>query len=108
MNCPDVIAAQTVRVIGIGFVMKKKRLKKIKEIVMSRSYRKTPIFGHACADSEKEDKRQANRSFRRTSKTLLASGKEPLHDVNQASEVWAMAKDGKSYWPDALAEDMRK
>lgn len=75
---------------------------------MSNSYRKVPIFGHTKADTEKGDKRHANRSFRRTSKTLMASGREPLHNINQASSIWDFAKDGKSFWANATVEDMRK
>ncbi|WP_422361413.1 hypothetical protein [Reichenbachiella sp.] len=38
---------------------------------MSRSKKKTPIQAIANSDSEKEDKREANRKFRRTIKQQL-------------------------------------
>lgn len=66
---------------------------------MSRSRRKTPIFGHA-GESEKDDKRLCNRKIRRIAKEKLSLDPdgylEPL--PNEVYNVWSMAKDGKSYW----------
>lgn len=64
---------------------------------MSRSYRKTPIMGWTTAVSEKQDKRKANRAFRRQTKTAIASNKEPPFSIRQVSDVWCFAKDGKGY-----------
>lgn len=76
---------------------------------MSRSKRKTPIFGNG-GGSEKDDKRIANRKLRRKSKSLLQNFTEdtimPL--LNEVSNLWDMAKDGKSYWGKATEKDMRK
>lgn len=71
---------------------------------MSRSLRKTPIFGHTRACSEKQDKRQAHQAERAQVRTRLQSSKglEEL-DVSAKShaysDVWSFAKDGKSYSP---------
>lgn len=67
---------------------------------MSRSYRKTPIFGHTKAESEKEDKKLWHRAWRR-SNDIESSHRE-------FSNPWDMSKDGKTYWKDAKKKDMRK
>lgn len=63
---------------------------------MSRSYKKTNISSNTCAESEKDDKRRANRVFRRRSKEKIKNNKEPLYDINEISDPWLFAKDGKS------------
>ena len=76
---------------------------------MSRSKRKTKYFGNA-GGSEKKDKRLANRMFRKLEKTKIAMQqfeKLPVY-MNEVMNVWAMAKDGKSYWKNAVKKDMRK
>lgn len=65
---------------------------------MSRSRRKTSITGIALGTSEKWDKRQANRSFRRAVARALDSGTEPPTSLNAVSDTWSMAKDGKRYF----------
>lgn len=73
---------------------------------MSRSRKKTPIFGH-CGHSEKKDKRFANRMFRRRTKVKIAMEqyeKLPFY-MDEVMEIWAMSKDGKSYWKDALTRE---
>lgn len=45
---------------------------------MSRSYRHTPIFGMTLAKTEKQDKRLANRRWRRVVRHLLWSGDSEL------------------------------
>jgi hypothetical protein len=69
---------------------------------MSRSTRKTPIFGHTSADSDKEFKQSSNRAMRRARN----QGKDP-HDKEHGNP-WNSAKDGKSYWANARKKDMRK
>lgn len=68
---------------------------------MSRSLRKTPIFGHTTARSEAHDKRQGHKRLRAGERGQLASvGPETDHvtvDRNAVSSTWDMAKDGK-YW----------
>ena len=76
---------------------------------MSRSTRKTKIFGHA-GKTEKQDKRHANRAFRRKQNSVIKTeefDKLPL-DVEEVAPIWSMSKDGKSYWQNATEQDMRK
>ena len=75
---------------------------------MSRSKRKTPIFGMTTAESEKQDKRKANRLLRRLSRAMLGQGEELLPVIREVSSVWAFDKDGKRYRRGAQSEDMRK
>ena len=65
---------------------------------MSRSYKKTPICGLTTAKSEKEDKRLANRRFRRASRNLVKSNREPFYRLREVCNVWDFAKDGKMYY----------
>jgi hypothetical protein len=89
---------------------------------MSRSYRKTKIFGHA-SSSEKEDKRINNRMFRKKeseiSNELVKEANADLEvsdetetsyptDMDEIRSTWGMAKDGKGYWKGATAKSMRK
>lgn len=61
---------------------------------MSRSRKKTPISGITKSDSEKLDKRDANRRERRINKELLKKEKELKH-IREVSDVWTFNKDGK-------------
>jgi len=63
---------------------------------MSRSYKKTPIVGIA-GDSDKKDKRLANRAHRRLAKMSVERGDEVTPKLRGASDVWNMSKDGKRY-----------
>jgi hypothetical protein len=67
---------------------------------MSRTLRKKPIIGH-CGGSEKQDKRDYNRSFRHRLKQAV---KKMLFDLLPERDFnghhgrnWAFQKDGKSY-----------
>jgi hypothetical protein len=66
---------------------------------MSRSYKKNPAGGITMADSEKKDKRLANRKYRRIVRQALMSWTEdtiiPL--LREVSNVWDMDKDGKRW-----------
>jgi len=64
---------------------------------MSRSRKKNPVKGITSADSEKEDKRNANRKFRRKIKQEVNKGKEQLPEIRELSNVWEFDKDGKRY-----------
>lgn len=75
---------------------------------MSRSKRRTPIFGNTTADSEKQDKRLANRRLRARERVAAASGFELEPSLRDVSDVWAFDKDGKRYWRTASPADMRK
>ena len=63
---------------------------------MSRSYRHTPISGIACRDTEKQDKRRANRKLRRITRSALRQ-KRILPLVREVSNRWLFGKDGKSW-----------
>lgn len=71
---------------------------------MSRSQKKTPIFGIAGARSEKQDKRiwhKRMRALERTQQGALAKSELENHfpvNVLEASNIWSMAKDGRFYW----------
>ncbi len=67
---------------------------------MSRSRKKHPIAGITTADSEKQDKRLANRRLRRRVSQTLASDcdAEILPTLRDVSSPWAMAKDGKVWY----------
>lgn len=79
---------------------------------MSRSRRKTKIFGHTGCPSEKEDKQLANRALRRISKIEIDSIDDfdnlIVPDINEVSSLWNFGKDGKSWWGKATEKDMRK
>lgn len=74
---------------------------------MSRSRKKTPIRGMTLADSEKQDKRLANRKIRRVNKIRVTGDQEPAH-VRELSDPWGMDKDGRQYFGDEPAEDVKK
>ena len=85
---------------------------------MSRSYRKTKIFGNAKPDSEKEDKNILHGIIRAKVRNNLIKAKqaEDIEEIdpnintepNACYNVWAMGKDGRHYWKDATSKDMRK
>jgi hypothetical protein len=66
---------------------------------MSRSIRKTPIFGNAKSQSEAKDKKIWHSRFRHSVKQRLKScaDHDALVDVDvkEVSNPWLMAKDGK-------------
>lgn len=73
---------------------------------MSRSYRKTPVSGITCADSEKQDKRIANRRYRRRAQQAVHHEKEIFPLVREVSNVWTFDKDGKVWWGWRINEGM--
>jgi hypothetical protein len=75
---------------------------------MSRSRRRTPITGWTTAESEKEDKRRANRAFRAAAKEAIRRSEEPPHHIRCVSEVYSWAKDGKTWLGDRHPNLMRK
>lgn len=69
---------------------------------MSRSHRKTPIFGHTSARSEADDKRLWHKRWRARERDQLSSvgANSDLMPVHRhtVSSTWDMAKDGKSWF----------
>jgi len=75
---------------------------------MSRSIRKTKIFGISKAETEKQDKRRWNRTFRKVSKKLIHLEKDAPVKLRGVTQVWDGAKDGRQYYHNATKKDMRK
>lgn len=71
---------------------------------MSRSRRKTPIFGMTGAKSERRDKQAWHSRMRAKVRTGLTVMPQAQLDgyvapvENEVGSVWAMAKDGKHYF----------
>lgn len=61
---------------------------------MSRSRRKSPFCG-LCSDSEKFDKRKNNKRFRQKCKEAIRQEKDFMPLMNEISDPWIMAKDGR-------------
>ncbi|QPH41701.1 hypothetical protein [Pedobacter endophyticus] len=75
---------------------------------MSRSLRKTKIFGYSYAETEKQDKRRWNRRFRKVCRKLIKLDKDAPIKHHGVTNRWDGAKDGKQYWKGATRKDMRK
>lgn len=78
---------------------------------MSRSKKRTPIAARSGASSEKQDKRDYNRRYRRVSKQFLHVNPECelMPHLREYSDDWGMAKDGKVWFdPTKYPEWMRK
>ena len=58
--------------------------------------------------SEKENKRDANRKFRRIIKQKVDSGKTELPELREISNVWSFDKDGKIYNSEMTEKELRK
>lgn len=88
---------------------------------MGKSRKKSPFFANTGAESEKKDKRFANRKLRRAVDKELDKVKEnpelaeevALPEMREVSDEWKFDKDGKRYWnppvepphePDVLQE----
>lgn len=73
---------------------------------MSRSRKHTPKGGITTSTSEKDDKRHANRRFRRATAVAVQVEAEVMPELREVSDVWGFAKDGKRWHGDA--DDLRK
>ena len=77
---------------------------------MSRSRRKTPIFGHTTARSEADDKRLWHKRWRASERDQLSTtGIDTGHVTthrNAISSTWDMAKDGKSWFDPSRQREM--
>jgi hypothetical protein len=62
---------------------------------MSRSKKRSPFTAITTAESEKDDKRTANRKFRRKLKQSIFNQDESLPLIREVSNVWSFGKDGK-------------
>lgn len=81
---------------------------------MSRSRRKTPIFGNTKQRSERQDKQLWHRRWRARERTALTSASPEALDGyqtitrNQVSSTWLMDKDGHLYWSDEFRAALAK
>lgn len=79
---------------------------------MTRSLRKTPVFGNTYAKSEKIGKKIWHGRFRAKERTALASTKDLAEHmpttVRDASNVWSLEKDGRWYGRPARLDAITK
>ena len=83
---------------------------------MSRSKRKTKIFGNTTAESEKKCKKLFHRKYRALERHLITKIEQEIIDPDDVSfyneeetfNVYGMEKDGKQYFQNSLESDMRK
>jgi hypothetical protein len=64
---------------------------------MSNSYRKHPIIGHTTCKSEKKDKRDANRKYRRKVRLAVKLKKNIIPKMREVSNIYNFGKDTKQY-----------
>lgn len=74
---------------------------------MSRSRRKTPVFGNTTSGSDKPYKRQENKAKRRAVRVAVSTEREPPPE-KAFGNPWGGPKDGKHYWKRATKKDMAK
>ena len=78
---------------------------------MSRSRRKTPIFGHTGATTDHPWKKAAARRLRRRVKQHLCATLDGDRFAGKPWDLesdWSSDKDGKSWWRNPDARAMRK
>ncbi len=80
---------------------------------MSRSYKRVPVTGYSFAESEKSDKRRANRSLRRAThsgiQTLGAdTDTTRLPVIREVSNRTTFDKDGRQWLDTPEPRDYRK
>ena len=78
---------------------------------MSRSRRKTPIFGHTGAASDHPWKKAASRKLRRAVRQMLWATLDGDRFAGKRWDLvnpWPSEKDGKFYWIGRTAKEMRK
>lgn len=75
---------------------------------MSRSRKKTPIFGLTTATTDKPFKLAEHRRERRVTKSTLVTESDALPDQRHFGNPYASEKDGKRWYAKAQPKDMRK
>ena len=78
---------------------------------MSRSRRKTPIFGHTTAKSDHIWKKLVARRLRHRVRQYLAATLDGDRFAGRPWDLdsdWSSQKDGKHWWGKAGPKDMRK
>jgi hypothetical protein len=86
------VISQTYRVVVPDYIFNK-------EVIISNSYRKTPVFGMTTAESEKEYKRAQHQIERSRVRDAIALGDYESIEVELAPyNAWDAPCDGKHYW----------
>jgi hypothetical protein len=75
---------------------------------MSKSYKKIKVRSTTSAESEKENKQEANRKLRRITNQKVKIGDEVLPEIKDVSNVWSFNKDGKRYDKNMTEKELRK
>jgi hypothetical protein len=75
---------------------------------MSRTRKKTKVKGITTAESEKENKQEANRKLRRNTKKQIKKNPNILPELREVSDKQGFNKDGKIYDPDMKEKDLPK
>ncbi|WP_020528637.1 hypothetical protein [Flexithrix dorotheae] len=75
---------------------------------MSRSRKKIKIRGISTADSEKQNKRRANRKLRRIISQKIKTGEDKFPELKEVSNVWCFDKDGKIFDKTISEIELRK
>ncbi|MBT33933.1 MAG: hypothetical protein CMO01_30080 [Thalassobius sp.] len=75
---------------------------------MSRSRKKTKIRGITTSITEKKEKQEANRKFRRTINQKVKLGEDHFPLLKELSNVWCFSKDGKRYDSEMEEKYLRK
>ena len=75
---------------------------------MSNSVKRNPFRGTTTCESEKQDKREANRKYRRVVKQRLSDTNNELPDIREVSNVWSFGKDGKVFDGKLTKRELRK
>lgn len=75
---------------------------------MSRSRKKTPIIGITTAETEKKNKLESNRKFRRLNRIKIHKGDFDFFQLREISNVWGFDKDGKQYLKEPNRKDLMK
>jgi len=73
---------------------------------MSRSYRKTPIFGNTTAESDKPGRKIDHRRYRHYYKDKIRHEEyDDIEPPNYKENPWGWPKDGKNYWSEGKPWD---
>lgn len=75
---------------------------------MSRSRKKVNVTGITTCDSEKDDKRIANRKLRAAVRGAISGDAEVMPELREVSSVWTFGKDGKRWWGSRFPQGVRK
>ena len=75
---------------------------------MSRSIKKTKIRGNTTATSEKKDKQNANRKYRRRVNHVVKTAGEEFPLIRENSIVLGFSKDVKIYDSNMDEKDLKK